>query len=549
MSEPTPMDSDPSAAAEMEESDECGFILPFTLQDLCLLAIINNPYPYEILASLPLWLRRRLLNNLPAVDLARLARTPVARDVNIAEIWKPRTIAPNVYCNTARWDNKLAHPFTMATCRDEDNKNEFILRPADIPNLDPELLEIFRDMPKGIIPDVGISPGCAVVVHDVLRDPDSSGDVSLTNIGMTILNSIDPVLDDWSKLDPKKYSSMTNHLKMVADHMVSINGEILMGGMTGIRKPIKPKEEELQEKYRQQLEEFQTKYEQWNRQMTPLAKHQDKAGTIYHTPLRSLKLRSCEDPIEVFSLMTQKCALRPTNVMIDYTKLFTYVEKRGLDKKKFADVLKKSMVDVVLLGLWRQEAGSEPTMAKTIVEGVVGDGKNCKLKVLYCRKLNEPEYISMTLSPYLCTVPPSTKPPLYTDLRAVDFTGLDFGALPYVVAILKQHKLLKVVHIDQVSSWATIHLPVRDIPKTIYDLFHTCGELFHREIFQALRFRIHHTMVKTGNPMMMKALLLGFMTAPYNHEHQLTLDHQVEYSYRIRDLEKNDMASFEYEKG
>jgi hypothetical protein len=369
---------------------------------------------------------------------------------------------------------------------------------------------------------------------------------------MTILNSIDPVLDQWSKPDPKKYSTMTNHLKMVADHLVSINGETLMGGMTGIRKPVKPKDVEshVQEKYRKQLEEFQTKYEQWNLQSTPLAKHKDKEGTIFHTPLRNLELRSCEDPIEVFSLITQDCALRPTNVMIDYTKLFNYVEKRGLDTERFADVLKKSMVDVVHLGLWRQEAGSEPTMAKTVVEGVVGDGKNCKLKVLYCRKLNEPEYISMTLSPYLCTVPPNRgPPPLYTGLRAVDFTGLDFGALPYVTAILKQHKLLKVVHIDQVSSWATIQLPVRDIPKTIHDLFHTCGELFHREIFQALKFRIHHTMVKTGDPMMMKALMLGFMTAPCNHEHQLDLDHQVEYSYRIRDLDKNDMASFEYEEG
>ena len=56
-------------------------------------------------------------------------------------------------------------------------------------------------------------------------------------------------------------------------------------------------------------------------------------------------------------------------------------------------------------------------------------------------------------------------------------------------------------------------------------------------------------MVKTGNPMMMKDLLLGFMTAPCNHEHQLNLSHDVEYSYRIRDLDPNDMASFEYGEG
>ena len=551
-----------SSAAETEESDECGFVLPFMLQDLCLLQVINDlgHFSIDLLASLPLWLRRRLLNNVPAIDLASLARTNVARDVDIAEIWKPRTINPNVYCDTTRWDRNLCNPFTVGTCRDEDDRSQFILKAADIPNLDPELLKLYKAIPKGIIPDVGISPGCAVVVHDELRDPDSSGDVSLTNVGMSILNSIDPVLDKWSELDPKKYSSMSNHLKMVSNHLLSIRGENLMGGMTGIRKPVEPvvdeedrqdkRDKKLEAEYQRKLEELQAKYEQWNRQVTPLAKHHDKKGTVFHTPLRYLELRDHEDPIEIFSRITDECGLRPTNVMIDYSKLLVYLNKRGLDIERFSEALEKSMSDVVHLGLWRQDAGCEPDMSETIVKGVVGDGKNCKLKVLYCRKLNEPEHISQTLDPYLCTVPPEpSNPPLYTGLRAVQFTGLDFGAMPYVTAILKQHKLLKVVHIDQVSTWATIQVPVRDIPESIYDLFRTCGELFHREIFQVLRFGIHHTMVKTGNPMMMKDLLLGFMTAPCNHEHQLNLSHDVEYSYRIRDLDTNDMASFEYGEG
>ena len=541
MSDPTAVDSD-SSAMETEESEEYGFILPFMLQDLCLLEIINdlNCYRDDLLASLPLWLRRRLLNNLPAIDLARLARTPVARGIDVAEIWKPRTIDPNVYCDTTRWDRNLCNPFTVGTCRDEDKKSEFILTPADIPNLDPELLKLYKAIPKGIIPDHGIAPGIAVVVYDELRDPDSSGDISLTNVGMSILNSVDPVLDKWSELDPKKYSSMFNHLQMVSNHLLSIRGETLMAGMTGIRRPDKPVD---------QQEEFQAKYQQWNRQATPLIKYQDKEGMIYHTPVRYIPIRTRADPIEIFSLITQDCALRPTNVMLDYSKLFVYVKKRKLDTEKFADALSKSMVDVVHLGLWRQDAGCEPTMSETIVKGVVGDGKNCKLKVLYCRKLNEPEHIAPTLSPYLCTVPPNLDPPLYTGLRAVQFTGLDFGAMPYVTAILKQHKLLKVVHINQVQTWATIQIPIREIPESISDLFKTCGELFHREIFQVLKFAVHHTMVKTGNPMMMKDLLMGFMTAPCHYEKQLTLDHDVEYKYRIRDLDKKDIASFEYDEG
>ena len=64
--------------------------LPFSLQDLCLLAVINdlNRYPNELLASMPLWLRRRLLSCVPALELCRMSSTPVANGVDIDEIWK-----------------------------------------------------------------------------------------------------------------------------------------------------------------------------------------------------------------------------------------------------------------------------------------------------------------------------------------------------------------------------------------------------------------------------------------------------------------------------
>ena len=325
------------------ESEEGGFVLPFTLQDLCLLEVINdlNYYPDDLLASLPHWLRYRLLHNLPAIDLCRLARTRVAVGIDVAEIWKPRTINPKFYCDTTRWDR---NPFQVGYCFDEDKISGFILKPVDIPNLDPELLALFKAIPKGIIPDVGISPGCAVIVHDLLRDPDSSGDISLTNAAMSILNSIDPVLDEWSRLDPKRYRSITDHLQIISDHLLSMRGDLVMGNMTGIRaaadKPIG------------EQGEFQEKYQQWNLRAMMLAKHQDKQGVIYHTPLCYLPIRDRANPLELFTLITQDCGLRPTNIMIDYSKLFVYVKKRVMDKEKFAEALRKSMGDVVHLGLW-----------------------------------------------------------------------------------------------------------------------------------------------------------------------------------------------------
>ena len=81
-----------STANNDSESFEICCPLPFYLQDLCLLVIINelDCYPTELLASLPYWLRYRILNNVPALDLARLEHTPVANGINTAEIWKSR---------------------------------------------------------------------------------------------------------------------------------------------------------------------------------------------------------------------------------------------------------------------------------------------------------------------------------------------------------------------------------------------------------------------------------------------------------------------------
>lgn len=66
--------------------------LPFLLQDLCLLVVINelDSYPTELLAALPYWLRYRILSCAPALDLARLECTPVASGVDTGELWNSR---------------------------------------------------------------------------------------------------------------------------------------------------------------------------------------------------------------------------------------------------------------------------------------------------------------------------------------------------------------------------------------------------------------------------------------------------------------------------
>jgi hypothetical protein len=67
-------------------------LLPLPLQDFCLLRVISDldGYPVDLLASLPRWLRYRLLNSLPALDLCRLDHTAVATGIDVNLLWEAR---------------------------------------------------------------------------------------------------------------------------------------------------------------------------------------------------------------------------------------------------------------------------------------------------------------------------------------------------------------------------------------------------------------------------------------------------------------------------
>ena len=525
------------------ESQECFPLLPFSLQDLCLLEVINDldSYPVELLASLPRWLRYRLLNNLPALDLCHMGRTPIARGVDVENIWKSRVIQPKFYDDSSRWDRNLVNPFQVGYCTNQDKKTEYILKPSEIPNLDPELDELFQGILTAIVPDSGISPGRAVVMHDHARMVSDTGDKSLVNVALGILNRVDPVYDDWNKLDAKQYPTMLEYLHLVADKLIALNGELMMTNLTGMAGDVSPQDKQVED------ESFKRSYRLWNTQVTTLAKYENWKGEIQHAPCRLLPIRERGDPLELFSLITRDCGLRPTKLLMDYSKLGVYVKKRKLDEEKFASVLKYALQDIVHLGLWRADAGLDINMCRTVIEGVVGDGKRCQLKVLYCRKLNDDAAIKECLRPSLLTLSSDQEPPRYRGLTAVQFSGLDFGSIPYVNALLQQHLSLKVVHIDQVLTWATIMLPTEHISPSVKQLFKTLGSLFWRPQFQVLKFSVHHTMVGTGQPRMLNDLLKGFMLAPCSHVQQLTLDHEVEYKFKIHDIEDSEVASFKLE--
>ena len=71
------------------ESELC-CTLPFCLQDLCTIAVVNvlDSYSTELLASMPKWLRHRILACLPPLELNRLESSAIAKDIDSNKLWE-----------------------------------------------------------------------------------------------------------------------------------------------------------------------------------------------------------------------------------------------------------------------------------------------------------------------------------------------------------------------------------------------------------------------------------------------------------------------------
>ena len=82
------------ARGERTNCSEADDLLPFRLQDLCFLVVINDlaHYSVSLLASLPRWLRERLLNSIPVLDLCRLEHTAVTSGIEIDKLWNKRSL-------------------------------------------------------------------------------------------------------------------------------------------------------------------------------------------------------------------------------------------------------------------------------------------------------------------------------------------------------------------------------------------------------------------------------------------------------------------------
>ena len=123
----------PFAAVAEDKYKESCFPLPLYLQDLCLLAVVDDlgSYPEELLASLPQWLRYRLLSSLPAMELSRLEYSPVAKGVDTEAIWKSRSEIPgkddslNAHKLSRSSNSDGSSKFKLDICRNRQNISHF----------------------------------------------------------------------------------------------------------------------------------------------------------------------------------------------------------------------------------------------------------------------------------------------------------------------------------------------------------------------------------------------------------------------------------------
>ena len=475
-----------SAYSVSEEDDIHDEILPLSLRSLSLLTVINDldSYSIELLASLPLWLRYQLLNCLPVFDLCRLDHTPVARGVNVDEIWKSRRVPSTFRYNALKHINCM--PFRG--CLSENS----ITWPADIPDLDPELEAALQKVPcmlKDILTHCDDS-----VTHqldETLQLANDAREAYLLKVAFGVLDILDP------NVSPK----------IVGDWLISIKGDLLMKHLTTNQS--QTDSTQLEEDHQYQL---------WNTQGNALATYQDARGEIRLAPYRLLPIRDIKDPLKMFSILIHNCGLQPSALTFD-RRMFAnehYMEMSFQNKEKFNPLFQNFLCKVSVLGLVNN-AGIGLRQCKFIIEGVVGDGENCQLRVLYCSlPQNDNKNFMKCLSPSLLSIPGNHDPPRYQGLCALDLDGLCFASVPYLTTLLQQQPLLKIVHIVQHEDTTS---PLHSNHPDSLKFFSVLGSLFSRTQFQQLSIMLTMSI----HPLALIELLKGFILAPCSHLQQLQL--------------------------
>lgn len=360
----TARNSDAEVKKNDSESLEICCPLPFYLQDLCLLVVVNelDCYPTELLAALPYWLRYRILNSVPVLDLARLEHTAVASGINTDEIWRSRV---NPQKSTVSAVDKT----------------------AELPNKDsPFQLNVSRDRHNLYVSSLfhGDYHGRNSLTDDVIKDLNKEKDTELSIGNHHLLEIASDLLT----------TSHSTDLEKVVRQLVSMPGNLMLSNL-------------LVGSLHHDCQNPHCSHEVWKKQAITLVVkdfstrsypyyiYRRPQSDIHLIPRRLVPFVDKPDPVELLSLISKHCQLHPhgVNVHIDaISQSFLpslYTERLALDDgslslptrdAKYTSIVNSFLENIVSLRLRCNRYGQIGLLVSMIQAAVAGG----RLKHLIC---------------------------------------------------------------------------------------------------------------------------------------------------------------------
>ena len=290
-----PVDQAKYSKSESPDTEsEC--LLPLPLQDLCLLKVINDldSYPVKLLALLPHWLRYRLLNNIPVLDLCHLEHTSVARGVDTDEIWSSRWERSQV-------SESIVHTLSPVP-RSETLDNDSSVFQLSICQSDCCTTHDQLDM------DLAIRS----LVKDFISEPVKSKEKFLLDLAKGVIKTglntgISHQGHIGGLIQPSSHSQYAcTRRQLLIDKLISISGETLLWNLTG-SVPLHPRAAPCAKDCSCRVLTVQT---------TALSACRSR-NVVQLTPHRLLPIRKRNNLSELLLLLTKDCGLNPTSVNLD----------------------------------------------------------------------------------------------------------------------------------------------------------------------------------------------------------------------------------------
>ena len=314
---------------------------------------------------MPLWLRNRLLNNLPALDLCQLEKSPVSRNVDMNTIWTMRVKVEKVKSWKPNW---------YPRCGNEAYTWHMM----------------YKMIESDFQVDVGLLQSRPYGHYDPGEDIQSAMqgvDESTQPKQLYLFEIISEILSTSSHADHKK----------VLHKMISIQGDLMLSNL-------------LSDKSGSITEYDQTV---WTQQAIPLAveecttlphyrirsgfsfeEYSEYPGTIQLTPHRLLSMADGQDLLQLLSFLARDPNLQPSSASVPISLISQSILPK-LNVEKFASVLLPSdkapyssffthlLRKVVVLRLQCDNYANIGILVR-MIKAATADGDSSLLKHLFC---------------------------------------------------------------------------------------------------------------------------------------------------------------------